>query len=145
MDIRKTKRHRTHRWVTVHRNSHLSYLLIRHELEGSLRGNFDDVHTIASPQWPHTTFFDHLHQTTHDAHVVSSGSINLKKKGTRSRLDRNIWARAALNFRLHQISTNSHLEIWCDFTGWWILGSIRELSCQTMISYDPEMCSSRSV
>lgn len=66
--------------ITIHRMSGVSYLLICHELEGRLRGNFDDVHTVAAPQRPHSTLFDHLHHPSHDAHVVGSGSINLTRK-----------------------------------------------------------------
>lgn len=62
----------------------MSYLLIRHELEGRLGGDFDDVDAVASPQRPHTALFDHLHHPGHDAHVVGSGSINLRRKKKKS-------------------------------------------------------------
>lgn len=60
----------------------LLYLLIGHELEGRLWGDFDDVDAVASPQRPCTALLDHLHQPAHDAHVVSSGPINLKTNKT---------------------------------------------------------------
>lgn len=72
--------HEKHRASETPRLSHLSYLLVRHELEGRLRGDFDDVDAVASPQRPHAALFDHLRQPAHDAHVVGSGSINLRKK-----------------------------------------------------------------
>lgn len=40
---------RGHPRFWLHRESHFSYLLIGHELEGRLGGDFDDVHAVAPP------------------------------------------------------------------------------------------------
>lgn len=63
--------------------SQSSYLLIGHELERRLGGNFEDVDAVSSPQRPHAALFDHLHQAAHDAHVVGAGSIHLMWKKVR--------------------------------------------------------------
>lgn len=55
----------------------MQYLLIGHELDGGFRGDFDNVDSIPSPQRPHPTFFDHLGEPTHDAHVVATGTMDL--------------------------------------------------------------------
>lgn len=58
------------------------YLLVRHELQRRLGGNFDDVHPVAAPQRSGAALFDHLHEAAHDAHVVCSGAVNLRRNGT---------------------------------------------------------------
>lgn len=61
-------------------SSKSSYLLIGHELQGRLWSNFDDIHAISSPQRPHSAFFNHLHQASHEAHVAGSTPMNLRRK-----------------------------------------------------------------
>lgn len=56
------------------------YLLIGHELEGGFGSNFDDVHSVPSPKRPHSTFFDHLGEPTHYAHVVTTATMDLANK-----------------------------------------------------------------
>lgn len=53
------------------------YLFISHKLYCRLRGNFEDVDPVASPQRPYTTLSDHLRKATSDAHTVALGGVNL--------------------------------------------------------------------
>lgn len=57
-----------------------SYLLIRHKLQGRLGSDFDDIHAVSSPQRPHAAFLNHLHQAGHEAHVVGSRPVDLRRK-----------------------------------------------------------------
>lgn len=54
-----------------------AYLFIGHEFNSRLGGNFDDIDAVASPQWPHTAFSDHLDKASSDTHAVALGSVNL--------------------------------------------------------------------
>lgn len=55
----------------------VAYLFIRHELNCRLRGDFDDIDSVAPPQWPHTALADHLSKAPTDTHAVALGGVNL--------------------------------------------------------------------
>lgn len=61
----------------AYRSCAVAYLFIRHELNSRLRGDFDDVDSVASPQWPHTALTDHLSKAATDVHAVALGGVNL--------------------------------------------------------------------
>lgn len=99
---------------------HSSYLLICHKFQGRLRSNFDDIHTISAPQWSHTAFFNHLHQASHQAHVVGSRPINLQRNMKPLKLKNLTRVPLKVN-SLHSSSCFSHwfyTERWgCRLTG----------------------------
>lgn len=67
-----------------------SHLLICHEFDGRLRGNFEDVDAIAPPERLGPPFSNHLCESTYDAHIVAAGGMDLRgeqRSGERSRIE----------------------------------------------------------
>lgn len=53
------------------------HLLICHEFDGRLGGNFDDIDAIAPPERLGSPFPNHLCKSADDAHIVAAGGMDL--------------------------------------------------------------------